>query len=236
MGMTQPKGAPPKQFLLLEGKPILHWTLEALSQVSAIDAICLVVAADRLATTEQELGEGVRVNHPWVNHPWVNHPWGKKLQWIVAGGQERQDSVIKGLRAIPPCEIVLVHDAVRPFVTPKMVEALITVAKENGAALLALPVQETLKEVSERREVIRTVDRDRLWSVQTPQAFRYDLLSQAIARAERDSFLGTDEAMLVERNGHPVSVVEGSPFNIKITRPEDLLLAEGIVYARRHRL
>lgn len=211
----------PKQFLTLEGRPILHWTLENLIAVSGIDAICVVVPASHLEQTKKELGQA---------------PWKSKIHWIVEGGKERQNSVIRGFRKIPICDMVLVHDAVRPFVVAKQIRDLLQLATEKGAVILGLPVKETIKEIRGENEVVRTVDRNSLWSIQTPQVFRYAVLKEAIDRAEKESFLGTDEAMLVERIGHPVFILEGSPLNIKITRPDDLILAEGVLHAYRNRL
>lgn len=206
-------GPVPKQYLSLKGETILHWTLKHLSESGLIDGICLVVA-------EEKLGEIVPHN---------------LVRWVVSGGKERQDSVAKGFATIPPCEIVLVHDAVRPFVSKPLLQRLIEEARKSGGAIPGLPVKETIKEVQDR-QVYRTVDRSKLWAVQTPQVFRYKIFKEAMEHAEKDSFLGTDEAMLVERLKKPISLVDGSPFNIKITTPNDLHLAEVYFDANWNRL
>ncbi len=141
---------------------------------------------------------------------------------VVAGGRTRQDSVWLGLQAVPDdAQIVVVHDAVRPLITRKLVDAVVAAAEASGAAICALPVAETVKRV--RGDLVEsTLDRSELWAVQTPQAFRTDLLREAHEKARRDGVVGTDDAMLVERLGHPVRVVRGLPENVKITTPEDL--------------
>jgi len=209
----------PKQFLSLKGRPILQWTLQALEASPLVEGICLVVSPDRVEKMRQDLLEE-----------------SLKVQWVVAGGKERQDSVRNGFREIPVCDLVLVHDAVRPLVPQKLIESLIEKASETGAAIPGLPVKETLKEGSDKNEVVRTVDRKKFWSIQTPQVFRYEVFQEAVDRSEKDSFLGTDEAMLVERIGKKVSLVTGSPYNLKITTPEDLVVAEGLIDANRNRL
>jgi 2-C-methyl-D-erythritol 4-phosphate cytidylyltransferase len=141
---------------------------------------------------------------------------------VVAGGRTRQDSVWLALQAVPDdAQLVVVHDAVRPLITAKLVDAVVAAAATSGAAICALPVAETVKRV--RGDLVEsTLDRSELWAVQTPQAFRADLLREAHEKARRDGIVGTDDAMLVERLGHPVRVVPGLPENVKITTPEDL--------------
>jgi 2-C-methyl-D-erythritol 4-phosphate cytidylyltransferase len=134
----------------------------------------------------------------------------------------RQDSVWLALQAVPRnADIIVVHDAVRPLITRGLIDAVVGAVAESGAAICALPINETVKRV--RQDVVEaTLDRSELWSVQTPQAFRADLLREAHEKARRDGVVGTDDAMLVERLGHPVRVVRGLPENVKITTPEDL--------------
>jgi len=153
---------------------------------------------------------------------------------LVRGGAERQESVRAGLGAIPEneAEIVLVHDAARPLVARTLVDAVIEAAEADGAAVPAMVPTSTVKRVAENGLVEETVPRDRLRLVQTPQGFRAPILRQAHAEAARDGFLGTDDAALVERTGRSVRVVPGSPDNIKITTPLDLLLAEAILGRR----
>jgi 2-C-methyl-D-erythritol 4-phosphate cytidylyltransferase len=196
----------PKQFLALDGRPILAVTVGRLARHPAVEAIVVAVPAGHLARAERLLA-------PVVRRPRLI---------VVAGGATRQESVRRGLEAVPPqAEIVLVHDAVRPFITRALLDAIVTAAASTGAAVCGLPVAETIKRVREGF-VEHTVDRSALWAVQTPQAFRADLLREAHDKAWRDGAEATDDAMLVERLGHPVRVVPGSAANVKITTPEDL--------------
>ncbi|MBP3038120.1 2-C-methyl-D-erythritol 4-phosphate cytidylyltransferase [Bacillaceae bacterium Marseille-Q3522] len=158
----------------------------------------------------------------------------KKETQIIAGGKERQHSVYNALKHISGDGIVLVHDGARPFVDQEYIHRLVDVAGQKGAAILAVPVKDTIKKVSELK-VTETVERANLWSVQTPQAFRISLLKEAHKEAEEDSFLGTDDASLIERLGKEVFIVEGDYDNIKLTTPEDLYFAEAILRQRRSR-
>jgi 2-C-methyl-D-erythritol 4-phosphate cytidylyltransferase len=203
-----------KQFLELGREPVILHTLRRFEACAAVDAVIAVVPAENTAEFLDLVGRsGIR-----------------KVQRVVAGGSERRDSVFKGLAAIrpDPDAIVVVHDGVRPFVTPLQIETVIARARASGAAMLGLRATDTVKEV-EGDLVVRTVDRSRIVLAQTPQAFRYPLLKEAFDRARREAWEVTDDASLVERLGHVVEVVDGSPFNIKITRPEDLPLARFIL-------
>ncbi|HZS47200.1 MAG TPA: 2-C-methyl-D-erythritol 4-phosphate cytidylyltransferase [Blastocatellia bacterium] len=203
-----------KQFLELSGIPILIRTLKKFEDCEQIDQIVVALPAAELSGFLELTGKyGLR-----------------KITRIIAGGNERQESVAKGLQAInnPKAEIVVVHDAVRPFVTVQQITDVIDRARETGAAMLALPVTDTVKEVSDGI-VTRTLDRKHIYLAQTPQAFRIDLLREAHRKAASDGVLATDEAALVERLGSSVAIVEGSPQNIKITRKQDLALAELIL-------
>jgi len=149
----------------------------------------------------------------------------------VEGGEHRQQSVGNAIAAISaaPDDIVLVHDAVRPFVTEEIIRDVIQAAQKYGAAIAGVPAVDTVKQVERTAEgalITATVPRERVVMAQTPQGFRYDVLRKAFDEATADGFLGTDEAALVERSGHEVAVVMGSPRNIKITTPADLELAE----------
>ncbi len=148
---------------------------------------------------------------------------------LVRGGPERQDSVRLGLEALREPSIVLVHDAARPLVEARLIDAIIDGAARYGAAVPAIAPSDTVKRVGNASVVEETLPRDRLRLVQTPQGFRFDLLLAAHQRAARERFLGTDDAQLVERAGGEVRVVEGSPRNIKITAPSDLILAEALL-------
>lgn len=155
----------------------------------------------------------------------------QKVTAIVYGGRERQHSVFSGLKAIRTDGIVLVHDGARPFIDVRHIHELVHVANENGAAVVAVPVKDTIKKVHQN-EVVETVDRASLWAIQTPQAFRISVLREAHEHAIETNFLGTDEASLVERINYPVKIVEGSYDNIKLTTKEDLYFAEAIL--RKH--
>jgi 2-C-methyl-D-erythritol 4-phosphate cytidylyltransferase len=212
-------GSVPKQFLALGGQPIILHALLALQHSSVIDEIILAVPQSEL---EYCLTEIVARHHF------------TKVTKVVPGGKERQDSVRHALEQVhEDVEIVLVHDAVRPFLTDRMVEEVVTVARTKGAAIVALPMKDTVKQVGADRVIERTVDRQTLWLAQTPQAFRRDWLLDAHRKAHAEGVRATDDAYLVEWFGHPVSVVEGSGDNIKITRPEDMMIGDAILVARR---
>lgn len=207
-------GQIPKQFLEIAGAPVLTHTMQRFLDCADIGALAVALPADRLDEFRAR-GRGAKVLKPI---------------FYVNGGAERSDSILNALEAVAHLapEIVAVHDAVRPFVTPAQISAVIAKAREVGAAILALPATDTIKEV-ENGLIQRTIDRRRIWRAQTPQAFRYDLLmraNQAARAAGLPSALTTDDSLLVEQLGLPVAVVEGSPNNIKITTPEDLILAE----------
>jgi 2-C-methyl-D-erythritol 4-phosphate cytidylyltransferase len=204
-----------KQYLELNGKPILVHTLTLFQQIAAVDSIVLVTGADDIE----------RCNG-YVRQYGLN-----KVHQVVIGGRERQDSVYRGLRAIDAqTEWVMVHDGVRPFAAEEHIHACWHKAMESGAAVLAVPVKDTIKVVDSAGTIQSTPDRRSLWAIQTPQAFRLALLIQAYEQAEKEDFTGTDDAMLVERIGTPVQVVEADYYNIKITTPEDLPWAEWIIH------
>jgi len=206
-------GTVPKQFQALRGQPILQYTLQRFQESGLIDSLILVVPEKELENTRAE----------WLGKPPL-------VQQVVVGGEKRQDSVFNGYQALAKdTDIVLVHDGVRPFLSQGMIQETIHCAEKFGAAITAIPVNDTLKQVDSSGLVQRTVDRDGLWRVQTPQAFRYDLLGEAFCKAQRESFYGTDEGALIEYLGQEVRVVDGSEWNLKITRPEDLVLGESIV-------
>lgn len=152
----------------------------------------------------------------------------KKITAIVGGGKERQHSVYNGLRAIKNSDIVLIHDGARPFVTIELIHQLVNEAKEHGAAIPAVRVKDTVKKVR-GQFVEETVERSSLWAVQTPQAFHVSLVLRAHEQAQKDGYIGTDDASLVERIGGKVKIVEGDYRNIKLTTPDDLLFAEAIL-------
>ncbi|SFJ37209.1 2-C-methyl-D-erythritol 4-phosphate cytidylyltransferase [Thermoflavimicrobium dichotomicum] len=205
-----------KQFLMLEKKPILIHTLLVFETHPAIDEMIVVAQEKEIEETRKLIQEyGI-----------------KKVIKVVTGGKERQDSVYEGLKYIQS-EWVLVHDAVRPFVTHEAIDRLLASAKMHGAAILAVPVKDTIKQVDSAGIVEMTPERERLWAVQTPQAFRRELLWEAYSQAQEQGILATDDSMLVEELGIDVRVVQGEYLNIKLTTPEDLILAEAICKARR---
>jgi 2-C-methyl-D-erythritol 4-phosphate cytidylyltransferase len=194
----------PKQFLALGGSAILAATVAHFARHPAVERIVVAAPAAHLDRARRAL-RGIRGSIA-----------------VVPGGATRQESVALGLGAAPDhAGIVIVHDAVRPFITRALIDAVVGAARRAGAAVCALPVAETVKRVR-GDEVEATVDRTDLWTVQTPQAFRAPLLREAHDKARRDGVVGTDDAALVERLGHPVKVVRGLLENLKITTPEDL--------------
>ena len=195
-----------KIFAPLAATPIIAHTLRAFEESRLVSLIVLVLAPERL-------DDGRAVS-------------GRKVTAVVAGGSRRQDSVRLGLEALGECEYVLVHDGPRPFVTSDLIKRAIEAARENGAAVPAVPVTDTIKEAGEDGLVARTLDRSRLHAIQTPQAFRRDILVRAHAEVAADV---TDDAAMVEALGIPVRIFEGDPRNIKITTPEDLRLAEAML-------
>jgi 2-C-methyl-D-erythritol 4-phosphate cytidylyltransferase len=201
----------PKQYLLLDGKPILHHTLSVLDQCSHVDQIILVVSEKEIVQAHQ-----IQQSH-------------SKVTKVIPGGKERQDSVFNGIQNLDSdTDIVVVHDGVRPFVSPDLVRKTVEAARDYGAAIAAIPVSDTLKKVSDKGLVEHTVNRDGLWRVQTPQTFQVSLLKEAYGKAQANNFYGTDEASLVEYMGREIKVISGSELNIKITRAEDLVLGEKI--------
>jgi 2-C-methyl-D-erythritol 4-phosphate cytidylyltransferase len=203
----------PKQLLELDGTPIIVLTVRKFDASPVIDDI--IVAAPR------ELVEEVK---RLVANAGLRKPIG-----VVEGGERRQDSVAVSLDRIPPdTTIVAVHDAVRPFVSLAEIDSVVAEAARSGAAILAVPIVDTVKQV-EKDLVESTLTREHLVLAQTPQVFQIRILKAAFESARKDEYYGTDESSLVERMGHPVSVVRGSERNIKITRPGDLVLARAFL-------
>ncbi|MHA6481181.1 2-C-methyl-D-erythritol 4-phosphate cytidylyltransferase [Paenibacillus sp. strain BS8-2] len=205
-----------KQYLRLADKPILVHTLELFQRMDLIREIALVVGSEDIDRCRD----------------WVSEHGLTKVAHVLEGGAERQHSVLRGLRSLSEHEWVMVHDGVRPLVSESAVEACCEAALAVGASVLAVPVKDTIKQVDGEGIIVATPDRRSLWAIQTPQAFRRELLLEAHERAQSDGFLGTDDAMVVERLGHPVKVAEGEYTNIKITTPEDLPYAEFLLAQR----
>ena len=204
-------GKRPKQFLELAGTPILIHTLKAFERCDAIQEIIIVLA--------EEETEGF---------PSLAKEYGlRKIAAVVSGGRTRAESVLRGLQAVNAgaVEIVAVHDGVRPFVTPEEISRTVVAAKTEGAAILVSAPVDTIKEVR-AGAVARTLDRATIRNALTPQCFNYKLLLRAYEQVDINDPELTDESSLVERLGSKIGIVEGSPRNIKITRPEDLAIGE----------
>jgi 2-C-methyl-D-erythritol 4-phosphate cytidylyltransferase len=200
-----------KQFHLLAEKPILAHTLDKFEACPLIHSILLVVGREDMDYCLEEIIEKYQY---------------KKISQIVPGGKRRQDSVRNGIEFLSKdAEIVVIHDGVRPFVTKEMIEDSTRSAIRFGAVVLAMPVKETIKMVQPDGTVLKTLDRKSLWQIQTPQAFRVNVIKEAYHKATEDGFVGTDDASLVEQLGLKVHILPGSYTNIKITTPEDLMLA-----------
>jgi 2-C-methyl-D-erythritol 4-phosphate cytidylyltransferase len=204
-----------KQYMLLAGKPIVCHTIEVFDASSCIKEIYLVVPPDDLDTFSER---------------WISSLTLHKRIHLVAGGRERQDSVYRGIQAVSAqrCEIVVIHDAVRPFVSSRIIEACINEARISGACIVGMPAMETAKLVISG-QIERTLDRNTIWMAQTPQAFELSLIRTAHEKARSERFMGTDDAMLVERLGRKIRIIQGSRLNMKITTSEDMALAEGII-------
>lgn len=212
-------GDTPKQFLSLEGVPIFVHTLRKFASSDAIDEIILALREEEIERASRDID---REHFP-------------KPVRVVTGGAFRQETVARALAALSPqTEIVVVHDAVRPFIELETIHRVVEAARTEGAAILGIPSVDTVKQV-ERQTIMGTIPRERIVLAQTPQAFRYSLLKEAFARAAADGFYGTDESSLVERMGQTVVVLMGSDRNIKITKPSDLPLARLYVAQERER-
>lgn len=212
-------GAVPKQFMELEGRPVLAHTLLAFEAAPSIDS--MVIVSD---------------NAEWIRNNILKPFSIAKPVLFADGGRERQDSVWNAINGLSNCELVAIHDGVRPLVTVDVIEESIAAARVYGAAVVGMPSRDTIKEADDKGFAIRTPDRSRLWTIQTPQTFRLDLLKEAHEKAREDRHLGTDDSSLVERLGHPVRLIEGSYKNIKITTPEDLTAAALYLKSRREKM
>ncbi len=209
------RGTGKKQFISLQGMPLLFYTLKTFEEFEGIETIYLVLEEGDF---EYCMGE-------------IIQKYGiKKVSQLVPGGERRQDSVWNGLKAMEGhCDIVIVHDGARPFVSPEILKRLMAAMKDAQAVVTAIPALDTMKRVDEKGIVVDTLQRETLFHIQTPQGFRYDLIHEAYKRAFKEGIEGTDDASFVERMGMPVKVIEGSSFNIKITTPEDIALAHYIL-------
>lgn len=203
-----------KQFIKLEGKEIIAYTIEKFYNNSNIEDIVVVVKEDESEFFKKEILD--KYNFKNVK--------------IAYGGKERQDSVYNGLKLLDEkCDVVLIHDGARPFVSDKIIDKSIEEAKEHKAIVVGVPVKDTIKVIDNDKNIVDTPNRSVLWAVKTPQTFYYNILIDAYKDAFKNKFYGTDDAMLVERIGYKVKMLEGSYNNIKITTQEDLNIGSQIL-------
>ncbi len=208
-----------KQYLELSGKPILAHTLALFENHPLVENIYPLVPPDDMSYCQQQI---------------VDRYGFSKVRRIVSGGAERQDSVRNGLGALildgfdQPHRPIIIHDGARPLFDCKQLPALLEIVRQTGAGMIGVPVKDTIKDVENSR-ITGSLDRGRLWQAQTPQGFQYQLLKEAFDRADKDGFVGTDDASLLERLGHPVQVLKGDYRNIKVTTPEDILIAAALL-------
>jgi len=205
----------PKAILPLGGIPLITHTLREFEACRQVDEILALVPAEEVPLFADEI---------------LRRAGLKKVSQLLAGGPERQDSVYLGLKAIGgKADFVIIHDGARPFVSPDLIARALSETRSYRAVVVGLPAGDTIKEVSAQREVLRTLERSRLWAIQTPQSFEYNLIMEAHEKAREEGFYGTDDASLVERLKIPVRIIEGSRFNLKISTPEDLILGEALL-------
>lgn len=203
-----------KQFIKLKDKEIIAHTIEKFYNHNNIDEIVVVIKSE-----EEEFFKNEILNRYNFNNI-----------KIAFGGNERQDSVYNGLKMLnKECEVVLIHDGARPFISEKIINSCIKEAKNHNAVVVGVPVKDTIKVINENNDIVDTPERSKLWAVQTPQTFNYDILVKSYEDAFKDGFYGTDDAMLVERIGYKVKMIEGSYNNIKITTPEDIEIGTQIL-------
>lgn len=204
-----------KTFAKIAGIPLLIYTLKRLHETKLITEIIPVLRQEDMERG-LELIETHNLN---------------KIKQIAPGGKERQDSVHNALRLIQGDSLILIHDGVRPFIPDGLIKRLLDIKGVDGV-VPGLPVKETLKEVNTRGFILSTVKREKFWIIQTPQVFPYKVIKKAYDKAYKDSFYATDDAALVERVGGKVKIIKGSPFNVKVTTPEDLEMVELLLSKR----
>ncbi len=203
-----------KQFLQINGKPILYYAIKSFAECDKIDSIALVLAEENIEYVKAEIIEKYRFD---------------KVKVIAVGGKERQQSVLNGLKALNNCGIVLIHDGARPFVGKDIIENGIAYAEKYGAVACGVRPKDTIKVMDKEGFSISTPNRDTLIAVQTPQCFNYDLILACHQKADLEGFKATDDTMVAEHYGHKVFLYEGDYKNIKITTPEDMLIGEEIL-------
>ena len=204
-----------KQYLLIKDRPVIYYTLQAFED-SEVDEVILVTGADEVDYCRKEIVEAYRF---------------KKVRDVVAGGKERYDSVYEGLKALSGCDYVLIHDGARPLISRTLINANINCVQETKACITAVPAKDTIKVADDNDYVADTPDRSRLWQIQTPQSFSYALVLEAYRKREEamDGTM-TDDAMVVEKyTSYPIRLLKGDYRNIKITTPEDLVIAEAFL-------
>lgn len=217
-GKSERMGGMKKQFMPLLGVPVLARTLLAFEHSPHIRKIIVVIEETDRKRFEDSIVAGFGLT---------------KILEAVGGGEERQDSVLNGLRSLPgETSRVLVHDGARPLVTPELISGLIEALPNWQGVVAAVPLKDTIKRVGPENAVVRTIEREDLWAAQTPQVFLPEVLMEAHQRARMDGFYGTDDSVLLERLGYKVRVIMGSYENIKITTPADLVIAEAILGLR----
>ncbi len=209
------KGTMRKQYLDLSGRPVLAHSIMAFDSCSLVEEIFLVVPKEDVEYCQNKILSPLDLKNQ------IN---------LVRGGTKRQDSVYIGLQAITKnTETVVIHDGVRPFIQPDDLMKCIQSSKDFGACILGIPASDTLKRVTKAGIIKGTLTRERIWHAQTPQAFQYDLILKAHEAAQRDGYVGTDDASLLERLGRDVKIINGSRLNIKITLKEDLVVAKALM-------
>ncbi|GKZ04117.1 MULTISPECIES: 2-C-methyl-D-erythritol 4-phosphate cytidylyltransferase [Paraclostridium] len=203
-----------KQFIKLKNKEIVAHTIEKFYNSENIDDIVVVIREDE----EEYFNKNIKEKYGFTNIK------------VAHGGNERQDSVFNGIKMLKKeCDVVLIHDGARPFVTDDIIKRSINKANEHNAIVVGVKVKDTIKVVSDNGNIVDTPNRSYLWAVQTPQVFKYDIITKAYEDAYNNNYYGTDDAMLVERIGYNVKMIEGSYNNIKITTQEDLEFGEQIL-------
>ncbi len=203
-----------KQFTLLDGKPLIVHCLNTFNSIPHVSEIVVVAPEDELSSTKNIIDENSI----------------DKVCCITKGGKERRNSVYNGFcKLSTDTEIVIIHDAARPFVTEKIVEKTLNDCIKNGASISAIPINDTIKKITSNRKIEKTLPREKLWRAQTPQIFKFDILKTVYSKADLKNSLATDESQLVEENGFEVNVSLGSEYNIKVTTTDDLHYAQYII-------
>lgn len=211
-------GAVKKQYILLRGKEVLARTVDVFEACEFIDEIIVVVSKDEIDYVKEKIVEAYNYS---------------KIEKIIAGGAERQDSVYNGLKAADKnTDYVIVHDGARPFITKEVILKCLEKAKETGASIVGVPVKDTIKICNAKTHIVeQTPDRNTLWTIQTPQIFSFELLMRAYEHALAHKLQVTDDSMIAEAFGKEVYITQGEYSNIKVTTPEDLIIGEAIIDA-----